>query len=151
MSTTTPEPLGQYHGREADLTQELIAYFRLAAASLGDPDQLEALLDDLCAADDAQITSPQAAARVRQVQYVRNLLRERTRVEALEEVYGEAMQAAQAVGGQYYAHAAARLTRLQAEALGVLEQQNPDEFPRILAQMEGIAEHARRGNQTGQV
>ena len=144
MSTTTPESLGQYHGREADLTQELIAYFRLAAASLSDPDQLEALLDDLCAADDAQITGPQVAARVRQIQYVRNLLRERTRVEALEEVYGEAMQAAQAVGGQYYAQAATRLTKLQAEALAVLEQQNQDEFPRILAQMEGIAEHARR-------
>lgn len=64
--------------------------------------------------------------------------------EALEELYGEAMQAAQAVGGQYYAQAATRLTKLQAEALAVLEQQDPDEFPRILAQMEGIAEHARR-------
>jgi hypothetical protein len=62
----------------------------------------------------------------------------------LEEVYDEAMQAAQAVGGQYYAQAATRLTKLQAEALAVLEQQNQDEFPRILAQMEGIAEHARQ-------
>ncbi len=85
MSATTPESLGHYHGREPDLTQELIAYFRLAAASLSDPDQLEALLDDLCAAEDAQITGPQVAARVGQIQYVRNLLRERTRVEALEE------------------------------------------------------------------
>ena len=74
----------------------------------------------------------------------RNLLRDRTRVEALEELYGEAMQAAQAVGGEYDAQAATRLTKLQAEMLAVLEQQNPDEFPRILAQMEGIAEHARR-------
>lgn len=144
MSATTPQSLGQYHGREADLTQELIAYFRLAAASLSDADQLEALLDDLCHADDALITGPQVAARARQIQYVRNLLRERTRVEALEEVYDAAMQAAQAVGGDYYAQAATRLTKLQAAALAVLEQQNQAEFTQILAQMEGITEHARR-------
>ena len=144
MSTTTPDSLGVYHGREADLTQELIAYFRLAAASLSDPDQLEALLDDLCAADDAQITAPQVAGESRQIQYVRNLLREQSRVEALEDVYGEAMQAAQAVGGQYYTQAATRLTKLEAEEIAVLEQQNQHEFSRILAQMEGIAEHARR-------
>ena len=119
-------------------------YFRLAAASLSDADRLEALLDDLCDADDALITGPQVAARARQIQYVRNLLRERSRVEALEEVYDAAMQAAQAVGGEYYAQAATRLTKLQAEALAVLEQQNQDEFTQILAQMEGITEHARR-------
>lgn len=144
MSATTPQTFGQYHGREADLTQELIAYFRLAAASLSDADQLEALLDDLCDADDALITAPQVAARDRQIQYVRNLLRERTRVEALEEVYDAAMQAAQAVGGEYYAQAATRLTKLQADALTVLEQKNQDEFPQTMAQMKGITEHARR-------
>jgi ribosomal 50S subunit-associated protein YjgA (DUF615 family) len=144
MSATTREPLGNYQGREADLTQELIAYFRLAAASIEDVDQLEALLDDLCDAEDTQITGPQAAARGRQIQYVRNLLRDRTHVEALEEIYDAAMEAAQTVGGPYYAQAATRLTELQAAAHEALEQQNHDEFPRILAQMEGIAEHARR-------
>jgi hypothetical protein len=144
MSATIPESLGRYHGHEADLTQELIAYFRLAAAAISDVDQLEALLDDLCSGDDSQITGPQAAARARQIQYVRNLLRDRTRVEALEEIYDEAMQAAQAVGGQYYAQAATRLTELEAQAHAVLEQQNQKEFPAILAQMESIAEHARR-------
>ena len=74
----------------------------------------------------------------------RNLLRDRTRVEALEEIYDEAMQAAQAVGGQYYASAATRLTELVAQAHAVLERQNLDEFPAILAQMKGIAEYARR-------
>lgn len=144
MPGTTSLPLGHYHGHEADLTQELIAYFRLAAAAISDDDQLEALLDDLCDAHDTKITKSQTAARAWQIQYVRNLLRDRTRVEALQEIYDEAMQAAQAVGGEYYAKAATDLTELEAKAHAVLEQPNLEVFPSILAQMKAIAEHARR-------
>jgi hypothetical protein len=144
MSGRLPESLEPYRERESDLTQELIAYFRQAAASIEDADRLEALLDDLCEADDALITKPQAEARAWQIQYVRNLLRDRSRVEVLEEIYDDAMQAARAVGGEYYAQSATRLTELQAQAHAVLDRQDYDQFPTILAQMKSIGEHASR-------
>jgi F0F1-type ATP synthase membrane subunit b/b' len=65
-------------------------------------------------------------------------------VEVLEEILDDAMQAARAVGGEYYAQSATRLTELQAQAHAVLDQQKYDEFPNILAQMKSIAEHAVR-------
>jgi hypothetical protein len=144
MADRLPESLEPYRERESDLTQELIAYFRQAASCIEDADRLEALLDDLCEADDTRITKPQAEARAWQIQYVRNLLRDRPRVEVLEEIYDDAMQAARAVGGEYYAQSATRLTDLQAQAHALLDQQNYDEFPNILAQMKSIAEHAIR-------
>ena len=144
MSSTPPQTLHGDAQYEPDLTRELIAYFQLAASSIADPDRLEAVLDDLCTAADGAITKAQADARACQIQFVKNLLRDRARVEVLEEIRQSAMDAAYRVGGEHYTNAATRLTELQADAHAALEQADRRAFETVLAQMKDLEDRANR-------
>ncbi len=147
MSRTPPKTLHGDARYEHDLARELIAYFQLAASSIADPDRLEAVLDDLCTASDGTITKAQADARACQIQFVRNLLRDRARVEVLEEVRQSAMDAAYRVGGEQYVDAATRLTELQAEAHAALEQADRRGFETVVAQMKDLEDQANDLNE----
>ena len=138
MSSTPLKTTHGYARYEPDLTQELIAYFQLAASSIPDPARLEAVLDDLCTAADDAITKAQADARARQIQFVKNLLRDRSRVEVLEEIRQSAMDAAYRVGGEHYADAATRLTELQAEAHAALGRPDHRAFEIVVARMKDL-------------
>ncbi len=98
----SPEVPDFYCGRESDLAQELLAYYQQSASMISDPAQLEQVLDDLCTSDESQITKQQTELRERQIQFITNLLRERERVDALQEVYESAMDEAFAVSSDYY-------------------------------------------------
>ena len=135
----TPEP---YSGYEHDLTQELIAYYRLTASNITDAAQLELLLDELCSSDTEAIHQSQVQAREAQCRFVKNLLREREHVQALIELYDEAMVQAYAVGGDYYRYAATTLTELEAEAHAALQAQHYVEFENVLAKIKRIADQA---------
>ena len=132
-----------YCGREIDLAQELMAYYQQAASMISDPVQLEQVLDDLCSSDESQITKQQNELRERQIQFVKNLLREKERVDALQEMYEAAMDECYAVGSDYYRDTANTLTHLQAEAHDALEDKKYHEFSSILAKIKGIADHAK--------
>ncbi len=144
MSRKPPETPTFYRGRERDLTQEILAYYQQAASCISDPNALEQVLDDLQASDDSNITKQQSELRARQIQFVRNLLREKERVEALQEVYEEAMDQAYEVGSDYYRETATSLTELDADAHDALEHEKYDEFASILAKIKGISDHAAR-------
>jgi len=133
-----------YHGRERDLTQELLAYHQLAASSISDPEELEHLLDELCSSEETLLTNRQVEIRRRQIQFVRNLLKEKDRVEALREVYDTAMEHACDIGGDYYRHTAGKLTELEAEAHQALEQERYQVFSQVLAKIKGLGDEARR-------
>ncbi len=133
-----------YCGRESDLAQELLAYYQQSASMISDPSKLEQILDDLCKSDESQITKQQAELRQKQIQFVKNLLRERERVDALQELYESAMDEAYAVSSDYYRETAGSLTNLQAEAHDALEDKRYHEFDSILAKIKGIADHAAR-------
>ncbi len=132
-----------YCGRESDLAQELLAYYQQAASVISDPDVLEQMLDELCSSDESQITKRQTELRERQIQFVKNLLREKERVDALQEVYESAMDESYAVGSDYYRETANTLTDLQAEAHDALEDKRYHEFSSILAKIKGISDHAK--------
>jgi hypothetical protein len=140
-SSETPE---FYRGREQDLTQELLAYYQLCASNISDPDRLEELVDGLCGSDEMLLTNRQVDLRRRQGQFVRNLLKEKERVEALLEVYGAAMDQVYAVGGEYYRDTATKLTELEAEAYDALEEQKYESFTQVLAEIKGLEDQARR-------
>ena len=144
MSRKPPETPTFYRGRERDLTQEILAYYQQAASCISDPNALEQVLDDLQTSDDSNITKQQSELRARQIQFVRNLLREKERVEALQEVYEEAMDQAYEVGSDYYRETATSLTELDADAHDALEHEKYDEFASILAKIKGISDHAAR-------
>ena len=141
MSQESSQTPKQYTGRETDLTQELIAYYQATACNV-DPALLENLLDDLCESDTSSIHQSQLEAKERQLQFVKNLIREREHVEALCEVYTEAMAEACAVGGDYYRDAATQLTELEAEAQDALENQLYPEFTNTLAKMKRLSDQA---------
>jgi hypothetical protein len=61
-SSETPD---FYRDREQDLTQELFAYYELAASSISDPAQLEELLDDLCRSEESLLTNRQVELSAR--------------------------------------------------------------------------------------
>jgi hypothetical protein len=133
-----------YRGRERDLTQELFAYYQQAASCISDPTELEQMLDALQASDESSITKQQSELRARQIQFVRNLLREKERVEALQDVYEEAMDQAYEVGSDYYRETATSLTELEADAHDALEHEKYDEFAGILTRIKGISDQAAR-------
>jgi hypothetical protein len=142
MSRKDSETPFFYRGRERDLTQELFAYYQQAASCISDPDALEQLLDGLQSSDESSITKEQSELRARQIQFVNNLLREKERVEALQEVYEEAMDQAYEVGSDYYRETATSLTELQAEAHDALEDEHYDEFTDVLTRIKRISDHA---------
>lgn len=132
-----------YQGREQDLTQELLAYFRHAASTVDDAARLEELLDELCSSDETLATNVQIELRRRQAQYVRNLLKEKDRMDALREVYFEAMDAARAVGGAYYRDTATQLTELEADGYDALEHQQYHAFTRLLEAIRTLGDRAK--------
>lgn len=133
-----------YRGREQDLTQELLAYFQHAASTIDDAERLEELLDELCSSDETLLTNVQAELRQRQAQYVRNLLKEKSRMDALREVYFDAMDEARAVGGAYYRDTATQLTQLEAEGFDALEHQQYHTFTRLLEAIRTMGERAKQ-------
>jgi hypothetical protein len=133
-----------YCGRESDLVQELLVYYQQSAGMISDLFKLEQILVDLCKSDESQITKQQAELRQRQIRFVKNVRRERDRVDALQELYESAMDEAYAVGSDYYRETAGMLTDLQAEAHDVLEDKRYHEFNSIVAKIKGIADHAAR-------
>ncbi len=141
MSREPDQTPKQYAGRETDLTHELIAYYQATACNI-DPALLENLLDDLCESDTSSIHQSQLEAKDRQLQFVKNLIREREHVEALCEVYTVAMGEACAVGGDYYRDAATLLTELEAEAQDALENQFYQEFTNTLAKIKRLSDQA---------
>ena len=133
-----------YRGREQDLTQELFAYYELAASSISDPDQLEQMLDELSSSEESLLTNQQVELRRRQLQFIRNLLKEKDRMDAFREVYDAAMEQACALGGAYYSETATKLTELAAEAYQALEEEKYEHFSQVLAKMKGLEDQAER-------
>ena len=142
MSEDERKSRDPYTGYDHDLTQELIAYYRLTACNIQDDAQLELLLDELCSSDTEAIHQSQVEARKAQCQFVKNLLREREHVQALMELYDEAMVQAYSVGGDYYRYAATTLTELEAEAHAALQSQHYVEFENVLAKIKRISDQA---------
>jgi hypothetical protein len=140
-SSETPE---FYRGREQDIAQELLAYYQLSASNIDEPDRLEQLVDELCNSEGTLLTNRQLELRQRQIQFVRNLLREKERVEALREVYDAAMDQAYTTGGECFRVTAIRLTELEAEAHKALEDQKYQVFSQVLAQIKGLGDQASR-------
>ena len=140
-SSETPD---FYREREQDLTQELFAYYELAASSISDPAHLEELLDELSSSEESLLTNRQVELRRRQLQFVRNLLKEKGRMEAFREVYDAAMEQACAVGGAYYSETATKLTELEAEAYQALEDEKYETFSQVLTKIKGFGDQAGR-------
>jgi hypothetical protein len=134
-SSPTPD---YYREREQELTQELFAYYELAASCISDPAQLKELLDDLCSSEEYLLTNRQVELERRQAPFVRNLLKEAGRMEALREVCDAAMDQACAVGGAYYRETATKLTELEAEAYQALEAQKYETFSQVLTKIKGF-------------
>lgn len=131
-----------HRDRKQDLSRVLHAYFRHTASAVDDPARLEELLDKLCSSDETLLTDVQVELRRRQAQYIRNLLNEKERMDALHEVYFEAMDKAYAVGGAFYGDTAARLTDLEAEGYDALEHKQYQTFTQVLETIRTLGDRA---------